>query len=336
MKKLSITGLVIFFAVFGIEMISAKKIVSKKTQRRHQAAKKALAERDAFSKNISGLSGQALIDALVKRIEELTAQIQTHRKNLVEISKHRGTHLGANGKKHLNKPTAQQKKEIDSNLNAISLATQEINSNKILIAKTQQALSQTNTQTTQKALIAMLSGKTDGKNTNLNPALQAAVNAALQAAQAQGASAQSAIDAIAIQNAYNQGYNDGQSASTNNTEAMINESTTTDASSTDLTCDDGSTPAMLCADGSPTTPCDDGSTQEMTCADGSTPGDTIATSICEDGSIANCQDGTSITLQPCTDGSDPDINGMCYDGNLVSCNDQTQPVCADGSAPVAA
>lgn len=288
----------------------------------------------SFQASLSGLSGQALIDALNKRNQTLSANIATSRKNIKIIHKNIGKHLvivRGKSKSHLNKASKQQAKELSDNHKAISFFTQEMNHNTVAISQAQKALNQSIAMASQNQLTQYLqqNGNMTSGNGALSPALQTALNNALKNSYAQGQSDQSATDAIAIENAYNQGYNDAQNNITN--------SFATSSSNTSE-CNDSSAPSLLCNDGS--TPsasniCSDGSTPTMLCSDGSIPGSTSAyyTSSCDDGSNATCSDGTNLSQKSCDDQSAPDINGMCADGSFVTCNNGQSPICADGNQP---
>lgn len=361
-------ALAVVCALTLADVAQAKKIVSKKTQRRHKAEKEAAKKRDEVKTSLEKLSGQNLIDALNKRNMALAADIKKHQENIKKINKSRGTHLviiRGKSKKRYNARTPQQKAALRANKLQISLDRREINSNQVQIASAQKALMQVAAIQAQNALTQAL--KT---GTGLPVDVQATVQTALKAAYNQGQADQSAIDAQTIQDAYNQGYSDGQdglapsddlSTSVAKSDVIVSESVSkndvgifgsesTNNEESNLVCADQSKPDAngICADGSDAIDisdtlsapgCVDGSMPDANgmCADGSNINDPVNadyTSACQDGSNATCADGTDVTQAACNDQSTPDLNGMCADGSLVMCNDgKNSPACQDGSQP---
>ncbi len=320
----------ILFAISSIPCMQAIGISTGKKKHKKSAAKAYQESSTTFQTSLSGLSGQGLIDALNKRNQILSANIADTRKNIQGIHKNIGKHsviIHGKSKSRLNKASKQQAQELADNHKAISLDTQEINHNNIMITQAQKALNQAVAMTAQNQLTQYLqqNGKITSNNGLLNPTLQTALNNALQASYAQGQSDQSATDATAIQNAYNQGYSDAQNSTTN---GSLNSSSSA--------CDDQSTPSMQCNDGtapSASNVCDDQSTPTMLCDDGSTPNSTVtsatsATSATPATSATSnaCYDSSTPSMQ-CQDGSTPSASNSCSDGSTATM------LCADGSVP---
>lgn len=327
MKKLQVIALALIFAISSSSfMLAEKKIVSKATQKRHEAAKRAANSAQVAQKSIAGLTGQALVDALRTRNMALSADIATHQAHIKNINKNRGKQLVIKGGKsvwRLRPRTKQQKAEENMNLHQISLDTQEINRNNVKIAAAQKGLALASVAQAKSAFISFLQ-QNNGNSGQIPADLQAALTAFQTAAYNQGKFDQYAIDAPAIQNSYNQGFSDGQNGVANSAYGSPADASTPDSLNSSNVCDDSSTPNAttgLCADGS----------QPTTVGDATSAG---YVSSCPDGVDATCADGTNLALAICSDGNAPDINGMCPDGSFVLCDDGTSsPLCDDGSTP---
>jgi len=206
-----------------------------------------------------------------------------------------------------------------------------MNNNKVQITSAQKALMQATAMQAQNGFVQNL----QSNNTQMSPALQVDLQSALKAAYNQGQADQSATDATAISSAYNQGYNDAQSGDSkthSSQETIVDNKPILPAASSIESSNQASQPKLICDDQS--TP-----NANSICADGSDAIDMSDinydyVSSCDDGSVASCADGTSVTTVTCADQSMPDINGMCADGSFINCADGTQPACADGSQAI--
>ena len=280
MKKLQIIALAVFFNIMIHEYVQTKyEDPTKKAQRakrRKEAAKKAA----QALPNGPILTGQALIDSLNKKNNELSAQIQSFEEHNKIMKKHGMSNA--------------DKSKIKRNNKHIASNRQAIIANQTLITTTQQTLNKTIAEQATKAITDALQHNTIS---GLDQNLQAALSAALKASYDQGAADQASVDSQSAQTSYNQGYLDGQNSLN---ETSISNNTPASSSSSSSSSSQPTVAGSVCQDSSSAL-CDDGTEiNAVICNDATTPD---ANGMCADGTLGLCADGENTPV--CADGSLP-------------------------------